>query len=106
VKIGHQFKGWLWVPGLVIRREVLPVAWAMQVIKLFALFTVVWVLVRWSLSGFRKGTDLAVVSGASIGALIPMLFVFSPIYRYAMLGWDLALIVLIVSVARFGSVTA
>ena len=44
--------------------------------------------------------DLAVVAVAALCAHIPMLFIFSTYYRYAMLAWDLNLIVLLVCLAR------
>jgi hypothetical protein len=49
---------------------------------------------------FETDSDIAVVAVAAVCAHIPMLFIFTTHYRYAMLGWDLAIVVLIASVAR------
>jgi hypothetical protein len=72
--------------------------------KLLALAVTCRVVVRWAVSGFIKETDLAVVAVASLCAHLPMLFLFSTSDRYAMLGWDLALVVLLMSVCRVGGI--
>ncbi len=87
-----------------VRPGLRPLAWALHGIKLLALMVTCWAVLRWVVSGFVKGTDLAVVAVAAICAHIPMLFIFSTHYRYAMLGWDLSLMVLIVWFARRESI--
>ena len=104
-KTSAQLRGWLWAPpgfaapGLLLHRRLVPAAWLAHIVNLFALMIACWVAVRWVASGCTKGTGLAVVAVAAICAHIPMLFVFGTHYRYAMLGWDLSLIVLIVWLA-------
>ncbi|HEY3044888.1 MAG TPA: hypothetical protein VGJ39_12725 [Vicinamibacterales bacterium] len=96
----QQVKGWLWDPGLLVRPGLTPAGWAFHGVKLLALVTTCWVAMRWVAGRFRTRTDLAIVAVTAIFALIPMLFIFSTHYRYAMLGWDLSLVVLMVSLAR------
>ena len=97
----HQLHGWLLNPGFLVREALLPLAWGLHVIVLAAFAIACWVALRWAKNGFEKGTDLAVVAIASICAHVPMLFLFSTHFRYAMLAWDLNLIVLIVWSGRF-----
>src|SRR6185503_11283708 len=87
-------------PGFVIRETLLPLAWALHVVALAAFAIACWVVLRWVTDGFERGTDLAIVAMASICAHVPMLFLFSTHFRYAMLAWDLNLIVLAVWTAR------
>lgn len=106
-KTSAQLRGWLWAPpgflapGLLLHLRLVPAAWIAQVVNLFALMIAFWVAVRWIASRCARGTGLAVVAVAAICAHIPMLFLFGTHYRYAMLGWDLSLIVLIVWLAGF-----
>jgi hypothetical protein len=95
-----QIKGWLWNPGLLVRPELKPFAWFMHVIELTALAVSCLVALRWVVHRFETDSDIAVVAVAAVCAHIPMLFIFTTHYRYAMLGWDLAIVVLIASVAR------
>ena len=82
-----QLKGWLWPET--------PRPWQ-RVAKLFALAATCWVALRALLaSRSQQHTALAVVAGAALLAHVPMLFVFSTIDRYAMLGWDLSFVVLV-----------
>jgi hypothetical protein len=60
---------------------------------------------RWAARRFQGDSDIAVIAVAAICAHIPMLFIFATHYRYAMLGWDLGIIVLIASAARRRSVS-
>lgn len=105
--IAEQLKGWLFGAsdvGLtyVIKQKLIPMplAWAFHGVKLLALVVTCWVILRWGTGGFKRGTDLAMVAIAAVCALIPLMFIFSTHYRYAMLGWDLCLVVLIVWMAR------
>ena len=96
----HQLQGWLWNPGFLVRDALLPLAWVLHVVKLLGLLVSVWVAARWAAGRFARGTDLAVVAVASLCAHVPMLFIFSTHFRYAMLGWDLNLVVLLVWLVR------
>jgi hypothetical protein len=96
----QQINGWLWNPGLLVRPELRPIAWFMHAIKLMALVVSGLVALRWAARRFETDSDIAVVAVAAICAHVPMLFIFTTHYRYAMLGWDLAIVVLIASVAR------
>jgi len=98
----EQLSGWLFDRGYVVREELMPVAVGLHAVRLLALCLIVWVAVRWVRDALGKGTDLAVVAIAAIFAHIPMLFIFSTNYRYAMFGWDLSLIVLCIWCARLG----
>jgi hypothetical protein len=102
----RQLQGWLWNPGYLVRDALLPLAWALHVVALLGLLVSVWVVARWAATGFTRGTDLAVVAVASLCAHLPMLFIFSTHFRYAMLGWDLNLVVLLVWLVRLLSLAA
>jgi hypothetical protein len=89
-----QITGWLSALGLVMRPELRPLALAAHVLKLVALVVTAWVaLVSWTARTPRERA-LAVVAWASLCAHVPMLFIFTTNYRYAMLGFDLSMIVL------------
>lgn len=92
----RQLAGWLWDPGFVVRPELRAVAWALHAVKLLALGITGWVAVRWLAGRCATNTSVAVVAVAALCAHAPMLFTYTTHYRYAMLGWDLSLIVLIV----------
>ncbi len=96
----HQLQGWLWNPGFLVREALLPLAWALHLVALLGLLVSVWVAARWAATGFTRGTDIAVVAVASLCAHLPMFFIFSTHFRYAMLGWDLNLVVLLVWLVR------
>jgi hypothetical protein len=51
---------------------------------------------RWVVGRLKTGSALGVVAVASLCAHLPMLFIFTTNYRYAMLGWDLSIVVLVV----------
>jgi hypothetical protein len=104
--ISTQLRGWLWSPGLLVRPQLAPLAWVAHGIKLLALAIAIWVAVRWLAGRCSEGSDLGVVAVAAICAHVPMLFIFTTHYRYAMLGWDLALVVAIVWVVRQRSAAA
>jgi len=96
----QQLRGWLWNPGFSFRPALRPLAWAALGIKLLALGVTCSVVLRWVAGRFRRGTDAAVVAVAAICAHVPMLFTYTTHYRYAMLGWDLCLVVAIVWFVR------
>jgi hypothetical protein len=96
----EQLKGWLWDPGFLVRPELQSLAWAAHGIKLLALTVTCWVVFRGIVGVLAKETALAIVAMAAICAHVPMLFTYTTHYRYAMLGWDLSLVVLIVWLAR------
>ena len=105
--IAEQLRGWLFDVSYarlsyVIKEKLvlIPLAWAFHGVKLLALMVACWVIFHWGTGGFKRGTDLAVVAVAAVCAHIPMMFIFSTHYRYAMLGWDLCLVVLVVWVVR------
>ena len=91
-----QLRGWLWNPGFVLDTDrLMPLAWTVHAVELFALIVTCWVACRWAAGGFVRETKLAVVAVASILAHAPLLFVYTTDYRYAMLAWTLSLVVLI-----------
>jgi hypothetical protein len=95
-----RLRGWLWGPGFYYDGSWIPYAWAAHVAKLVSLIATLYVAIRWVIRRASPDTALAVVAIASICAHVPMLFIFSSNYRFAMLGWDLSLVVLIVALAR------
>jgi hypothetical protein len=99
--ISQQLQGWLWNPGFIIRDGLKPLAWGLHSVKLLALIITCWVVYRWVAGAFARTTALAVVAVASICAHLPMMFIFNTHYRYAMLAWDLSLVVLVAWLARF-----
>ena len=96
---GTHLGGWLWDPGLVVRGILRPLAWCAQVVKLAALVVTCGIAIQRLSRRFDGHPGLPVLAGASLFAHLPMLFVFATQYRYAMLAWDLSLIVLIVWLA-------
>ena len=102
--VQRQLHGWLWSPGFVIRAEVSLLAWALHLVKLLALIITAWTVLRWAI-GRRAETGtpavLGVIAVAALLAHLPMLFAVMTHYRYAMLAWDLSLVVLIGQIAEF-----
>lgn len=79
----------------------------MHYVKLAGLIVTCWVALAWVLSGGRRGErDIAVIAVAAILAHVPMLFIFATHYRYAMLAWDLSLVVLVVWTLRLATAPA
>jgi hypothetical protein len=99
--VSNQIMGWLFAYGLIMRPQLQPLAWGMHGVKLVALAATCVVAVRWIISRRRDQHALGVMAVAAMLAHLPMLFVFTTNARYAALGWDLSLLVLIVSVSRF-----
>ena len=95
----QQLHGWLWEPGFVIRPELMRLAWALHFVKLLALAVTCWTVVRWSIGRLADRPALGVIAVAALLAHAPMMFTVTTHYRYAMLGWDLSLVVLIGSIA-------
>lgn len=96
----RQVTGWLWSPGLLVRPQLTMPAWAVHPVKLLALIVTCWVAVRAVVSRFTHESALGVVAVASLLAHVPMLFIFTTHYRYAMLAWDLSIVVLAASLIR------
>jgi hypothetical protein len=100
-----QLKGWLGGPGFV-GANVVWFGWVMHSVNLFALAVSCWMALRWVI-GRQEKSALGVVAVTVICAHLPMLFIFDTNIRYAMLGWDLSLILLVVWAAgRFASMAA
>ena len=95
VLVSQQLRGWLWQPGFVIRPELRTLAWALHLLKLAALAVTCWTVVLWAIGRLRDRRALGVIAVAALLAHVPMLFTYSTHYRYAMLGWDLSLVVLV-----------
>lgn len=91
----RQLHGWLWDPGFVIRPELTAVAWALHILKIVALLVTCWTVARWAIGRLVDRPGLGVIAVAALLAHAPMLFTVTTAYRYAMLGWDLSLVVLI-----------
>jgi hypothetical protein len=98
-----QIEGWLLAEGFIMLPQLKPFAWAAHAVKLLALIVTMSVAARWVAGGLTRGADLGVVAVASLCAHLPMLFLFTTNYRYAMLGWDLSIVVLIVWLFRMRS---
>ena len=96
----RQLRGWLWDPGFLVRPQLRPVAWALHLVKLAALLVTCWVALRWRLGRMKDAPLLGVIAIAALLAHGPMLFTYTTHFRYAMLGWDLSLVVLIGWVAH------
>jgi len=99
--ITNQLSGWLLDPGLVVHHYLFPVAWGLLMLKLFALIVMVWFVIKWIFKPSYQDEKLFIIGVASILALVPMLVIFNTHYRYAMLGWDLSLMMFLVFVVRF-----
>lgn len=86
-----QVRGWLWSDPRT------PAEWMALVFRLVALAASCAVAVRAAFGGYRsrRYAPLAVVAVAALLAHVPMLFVHATFDRYAILGWDLSIIVLI-----------
>ena len=91
-----QIGGWLSAYGFVMVPQLTPVARVAHAVKLVALLITLWVAMRWVVGRLKTGSALGVVAVASLCAHLPMLFIFTTNYRYAMLGWDLSIVVLVV----------
>lgn len=99
--VSSQLTGWLFGPGFIYSSAFAPVAWIAHVARLAALALTCAIALLWITGRLEKGNDLAVVAVAALCAHMPMLFIFSTYYRYAMLAWDLTLIVLLAWLARY-----
>jgi hypothetical protein len=98
--IARQITGWLTGIGFVMLEPLRPLAVAVQAVKVLALGVTSWVVWHGARRQLPDDRGLFVVAVASLLAHVPMLFVFVTNPRYAMLAWDLALLVLIAVVAR------
>ncbi len=90
-----RLKDWVWGPTFVLVGRLAPVAPVSQAINLLALMAVIWIGLRGFIKAGVQTTALRVVAVAAICANIPVLFVHASHYRYAILGRDLSLIVLV-----------
>lgn len=85
-----QLRGWLWGDAQQPWERVA------HVVRLLALAVTGRVALRAMLARTSPHyTALGVVAGAALLAHVPMLFVHATLNRYAMLGWDLSIVVLI-----------
>lgn len=91
-----QLRGWLWEPGYMSREVLAPLAWTTHGIALFALAWTGWAAVRRTGDAAPRRA-LRVIAVTALLAHLPMLFIFSTHFRYAMLGWDLVVLVLLIS---------
>jgi hypothetical protein len=98
---GAQLRGWLGGPAYSAYRGAIPWAATAHTVNLLALAIVCWLALRWVSGGLREQPALGVVAVAAICAHIPMLFIFSTSPRYAVIGWDLSLILLFASLVRW-----
>jgi hypothetical protein len=94
-----QLRGWLWSGG-VYERSYPTVDRAARLLRLLAFAVTVWVLLASVMTRRAGHTDLALISGAALWAHVPMLFIFSTDHRYAVLAWDLSIVVLTVWLLR------
>jgi hypothetical protein len=95
-----QVRGWLGAEGFTMLPALRGVAAVAHGLKLVALAITVWVAMTWLIGGRRQRPDIGVLAVASLMAHVPMLFIFTTNYRYAMLGWDLSIAVLAVWLYR------
>ena len=100
-KVSVQLAGWLLGPSYLPADILRPFVTPMQYLKVVALVFALWVALHKLLQNSFFATRLAVIATSAIMAHVPMLFVFTPHYRYAMLGWDLCLLVLFISFANW-----
>ncbi len=85
-----QLRGWLWTDA---QR---PWEWVAHGVRLLALAVTSRVAFRAMLArSSEQYMALGVVAVAALLAHVPMLFVHATLNRYAMLGWDLAIVVLV-----------
>jgi hypothetical protein len=100
-KVSVQLAGWLFGPSYLPTDMLRPLMTPMQYLKVIALLFSLSVALYTLLKKSFFQTRIAVIAVTAIMAHVPMLFVFNPHYRYAMLGWDLCLLVLFISFANW-----
>lgn len=88
-KVREQLHGWLLNPGFVPYPAFFFAALVAQAAKLISLVLCVWIAISVRTQGAQA---LWLIAITALAAQAPMLFIFTTHYRYAMLGWDLALI--------------
>jgi hypothetical protein len=98
--VAPQLRGWLVDPGLLYQRSMPTMWWAAYAVNLLSLAVACWIALQWAVRRSSTGGDLAVTAVAALLAHAPMLFIFDTDYRYAMLGWNLSLVVSIGWIAR------
>lgn len=97
--VRKQLSGWLGGPGF-LGVNALMLAWITHAMRLFALALTGWVAIRWLAGSLTEDADLGVIAVAALCAHVPMLFIYSTVERYAVVAWDLSLVVLIGWLAR------
>jgi hypothetical protein len=97
MRVSQQLRAWLGGPGFVDREWLMPLAWATHVVKLGALLVTAWVAVQFAVRSRSIRPPLGVMAVAALLAHVPMLFIWETPARYAMLAWDLCLLVLLVN---------
>ena len=95
IRVYQQLTGWLGGPAFV-DRWLMPLAWAMHALKLLAFALSLWVAARWMSGRAALRAPVGVIAVAALLAHVPMLFIWETPPRYAMLAWDLCLLVLVV----------
>lgn len=95
-----QLEGWLWSGGFAFEGSSPTVDRTARLLRLMALAVTVWVLLTSAVTRRAGRNELALISGAALWAHVPMLFIFSTYHRYAVLAWDLSIVVLIVWLLR------
>jgi hypothetical protein len=96
IRISQQLTSWLGGPAFADRRWLMPLAWAVHALKLLALVVSMWVAARWVSGRSAVRARVGVMAVAALLAHVPMLFIWETPSRYAMLAWDLCLLVLVV----------
>ena len=87
---------WDWLRALPeLRHFTRAVAVIFTLLRIPTLFLCVFMAFRYR----KKPEVLPVLSGVALAAQIPILFIFEPQFRYAMLGWDLCIIVTLLAIA-------
>jgi hypothetical protein len=94
-----QLNGWL-TGAYAAYRGAVPWVHVAHNVNVFALFVTCGVALLWLSGRLAHQADLGVVAVTAICAHIPMLFIFNTSFRYAVVGWDLSLLVMLASMAR------
>jgi hypothetical protein len=96
-----QLQGWLWTRRFLLVQRLAVPALAAQVVNIIALVVTWCVALRWVMGrGLRGGPAVGIVAMCAVLGHVPMFFIFDPHYRFSMLGWDLALVVTLVTLLR------
>jgi len=93
-----RLKEWLLTPGFGADGAPFAAMLA-QAVNVLALLLSAWLAIRW-LTRALADDALGVLAVSALMAHVPLLFIFSTYYRYAITAWDLSLLVLIAAIAR------